>query len=137
MAASESHRHPDSDRLARIDLFQGLTDDELARVASWMDVEEFGPGQPLVREGASGYAFFILDEGTVRVELESGAPVTLEPGAVFGEMAFYGDGHRNAEVVAETEGRVLAMFGTRFREMQLAMPVIAERLDQLAHQRAR
>jgi glutaminase len=128
--------HPDSNRLAQIDLFHGLSTDELARIASWLDVEEFDPGQPLAREGASGYAFFILDEGTVRVEQEGTTTVTLEPGAVFGEMAFYGDGRRNADVVAETRGRVLAMFGTRFREMQLAMPVVAERLEQLTHQRA-
>jgi glutaminase len=128
--------HPDPTRLAQIDVFAGLSADELARLASWLDVEEFGPGQRLVHEGASGYAFFVLDEGRVRVEQEGELVVTLEPGAVFGEMAFYGEGRRNADVIAETEGRALAMFGTRYREMQAAMPDVADRLQNLAHQRA-
>jgi CRP-like cAMP-binding protein len=136
MATRESHTHPDAGRLAQIELFQGLTEDELARVAAWLDVEEFGPGQALAREGASGYAFFIRDEGSVRVQLEDGTTVMLEPGSVFGEMAFYGEARRNADVIAETHGRVLAMFGTRFREMQLALPVVAGRLEQLAQRRA-
>ncbi|MDX6520346.1 MAG: hypothetical protein QOF08_951 [Gaiellales bacterium] len=128
--------HPDPDRLAQIDLFQGLSGDQLALLAAWFDVKEFGPGQRLVHEGASGYAFFILDQGRVRVEQEGAVLVTLEPGAVFGEMAFYGEGRRNADVIAESEGRALAMFGTRYREMQAAMPDVAERLEDLAHQRA-
>jgi hypothetical protein len=41
-------------------------------VAAWLDLEEFGPGQALAREGASGYAFFIRDEGSGRVQLEDG-----------------------------------------------------------------
>ena len=128
--------HPDPARLAQFDLFQGLSADEFALLASWFDVEEFGPGQRLVHEGVSGYAFFVLDQGRVRVEQDGDVLVTLEPGAVFGEMAFYGDGRRNADVVAETEGRALAMFGTRYREMQAGMPDVAERLQDLAHQRA-
>jgi hypothetical protein len=34
----------------------------------------------------------------------------------------------------DPEGRALAMFGTRFREMQAAMPDVAERLQDLAQQ---
>jgi hypothetical protein len=56
---------------------------------------------------------------------------TLNAGDVVGEAAFLGDGHRSTDVIAETDVRVLAMFGTRFREMQMWMPEIATRLEQL------
>jgi hypothetical protein len=38
-------------------------------------------------------------------------------------------------VIAETDVRVLAMSGTRFREMQMWMPEIATRLEQLVKER--
>ena len=41
--------------------------------------------------------------------------VSCSPGDVFGEMAFFSDGRRTADVFADTEVRVFAMFGTRFR----------------------
>jgi CRP-like cAMP-binding protein len=51
-------------------------------------------------------------------------------------MAFFGNGRRNAEVTAETEGRALAMFGTRFRELQQELPAVAERLQAVVTQRS-
>jgi CRP-like cAMP-binding protein len=60
----------------------------------------------------------------------------LGPGDVFGEMAFFGDGRRSAGVVADTDVRVLVMFGARFREMQLSMPDVAARLEDLVRERS-
>jgi len=56
---------------------------------------------------------------------------------VFGEMAFFApDSRRNADVMAETPVRVFTMFGTHFREMQVEMPEVAARLEQLIEERA-
>jgi len=60
---------------------------------------------------------------------------TLGPGQVFGEMAFFGDGRRNSDIVAETPARVFSMFGTRFREMQMSMPEVTAGLEDLVEQR--
>jgi len=129
--------HPNAERLANVPLFAGLTDDERLRLASWLDVDEFAAGRHLAREGAAGYVFFVVDEGTVRVEHEGRTIATLGPGDVFGEMAFFADGRRNADVIAETDVRVLAMFGSRFREMQLSMPDVAARLEALVDERSK
>ena len=128
--------HPDPADLAQHDLFAGLDPDQLERLASWFDVEEFTAGQAIVRDGAAGYAFYVIDSGTVQVDLDDRDPVTLGPGSPVGEMAFFGDGRRNAEVTAATDGRALAMFGTRFRELQLELPDVAERLEALVTQRS-
>ncbi len=128
--------HPDPADLAQHELFDGLDEAQLRRLAEWFQVEEFAAGQALVRGGAAGYAFYVIDSGTVRVDLDGRDPVMLGPGSPVGEMAFFGDGRRNAEVTAETDGRALAMFGTRFRELQLELPVVAERLEALVTQRS-
>jgi CRP/FNR family transcriptional regulator, cyclic AMP receptor protein len=125
----------DPDRLANVPVFAGLTEDERASVASWLVAEDHPRGTRLTHEGRTDYAFFVLDEGTVRVERDGRTIATLEPGAVFGEMAFFGDGVRNADVVAETAVRIMWMFGSRFREMQMTMPDAAARIEELASER--
>lgn len=122
---------PDPDRLALVSLFSGLSVDDRTRLASWMDVEDFHAGRRLTEQGAFDYAFFVLEQGRVRVEQDGRTVASLGPGDVFGEMAFFGDGRRNADVVAETAGRLLVMFGTRFREMQATMPDVAAQLESL------
>ena len=133
---SPSGIHPDPDRLMLVPLFAGLSATDRAKLASWMEIEQFSTGRRLTEEGAFDYAFFVIEQGRVRVEQEGRAVASLGPGDVFGEMAFFGDGRRNADVVAESAGRVLVMFGTRFREMQASMPDVAEQLRTLVGSRA-
>ena len=127
--------HPEPDRLIRVPIFAKLTDEERERVASWLDVEEHKPGTRLAHEGTTEYGFFVLDQGEARVDHDGHAVGRLGPGDVFGELAMLGDGHRRADVVAVTEVRVFAMFGTRFREMQMSMPAVAPALQDLAEGR--
>ena len=128
--------HPDPDRLMLVSLFAGLSAPDRARVASWLEAEEFTAGRLLTEEGAHDYAFFVLERGRARVERDGQTVGSLGPGDVFGEMAFFGDGRRTADVVAETDGSVLVMFGTRFREMQATMPEVAEALRAMVAARA-
>jgi NTE family protein len=127
--------HPDPDRLREIPLFEGIGTDQLEQVASWFDVEEHPAGTRLTRAGASGYAFFILEEGHARVEVDGAAVNELRAGDVFGEMAFFADGRRTADVFADTEVRILAMFGTRFEQLLALAPAVADRLETLARGR--
>ena len=124
--------HPDPETLRGVRLFAGLTDEERGRLAAWLDVEDYQAGKHLAREGVSDYAFFVLDRGRALVTQEGQTINTLGPGDVFGEVAFFGDGRRTATVIAETDVRVLTMFGTRFREMQRDMPDVAEQIEALA-----
>ncbi|HEX3427162.1 MAG TPA: cyclic nucleotide-binding domain-containing protein [Acidimicrobiales bacterium] len=118
-------------------LFQGLSQEDLITLASWLDVDEFPAGRMPLREDDSGYAFFVLDEGRAHAEHDGQILEVLEPGAVFGEMAFFSrDGRRAATIVSETPLRVFTMFGTRFRLMQRDMPQVAARLQQIFEERA-
>ncbi len=116
-------------------LFATLTDEERDRVAAWFEVEEHDAGSRILHEGSSGYGFFVLDEGEVRIEHDGDEVGRLGPGDVFGELALLGDGRRHADVVAVTDVRVLSMFGTHFREMQTAMPSVEAGLERRADDR--
>jgi CRP-like cAMP-binding protein len=128
---------PEPDRLALIPLFAGLSHEQLTRLAGWMEMKEYDIGQSPIRASQHGYAFFVLDEGRARAELDGHVLETLEPGDVFGEMAFFApNSRRNATVVAETPIRVLSMFGMHFRMMQTEMPDVAARLERVFDERA-
>lgn len=129
--------HPDPARLATVPLFAGLSEDDRGRLASWIDVERFDAGKHVAREGSAGYVFFVIDEGSVRVEHTGHVLTTLGPGDVFGEMAFFADdGRRKADVIAETDVTLWSMFGIRFREMEMAHPDVTARLRDLVRTRA-
>ena len=127
---------PDPNRLAQVPLFEGLTDDQLRRLAGWLRVDQFAAGRSPIHADQHGYAFFVLDEGRARAELDGQVLEQLEPGAVFGEMAFFApDSRRSATIVAETPIQVFSMFGTHFREMQTEMPEVAARVQRLSEER--
>lgn len=81
-----------------LSLFAGLEPAELEQLASWFDVEERDAGASLTRQGASGYAFFVLRKGTATVIQDDEEIRQLGPGDFFGELSIIGDGHRTATV---------------------------------------
>jgi CRP-like cAMP-binding protein len=119
---------PQVDRLRAVPLFSELSDDELERLAAWFTVRHEDEGTRITPEGASGYVFFVIDQGTVDVIRDAGVIASLGPGDYFGEMAILGDGRRVADVIATSPVTLFAMFGTAFRELDAGMPSVAETL---------
>jgi len=115
--------------LAAVPLFASLSEPELAEVASWFDAKDVGEGVRLVGEGASGYTFFVLGDGSAVVTANGEEVGTLAPGDFFGEIAILGDGRRSATVTTTAPSRILVMFGTEFRRLQQTQPEIASRIE--------
>ena len=120
--------HPEPDRLRTIPLFADLGPEDLDRVASWLEIREESEGRRLTPEGASGYEFFVIEDGTADVNHEGAKVGSLGPGDFFGEMAMMGDGRRVAEVVATSPITLFEMFGTHFRELEMTLPEVAARI---------
>jgi len=120
--------HPEPDRLRSIPLFADLRPEDLDRVASWLEIREESEGRRLTPEGASGYEFFVIEDGTADVNHEGAKVGSLGPGDFFGEMAMMGDGRRVADVVATSPITLFEMFGTHFRELEMTLPEVAARI---------
>jgi voltage-gated potassium channel len=118
-----------ADDLAGIPLFDTLEPDERAAIAPWFELEDVSPGVNLTGEGASGYSFFVLRDGTATVTISGIEVRTLGPGDFFGELALLGDGRRTATVTTATPSQVLVLFGTEFRQLQQQHPEIAARVE--------
>lgn len=114
--------------LAGVPLFASLGNAQLQELAGWFHVQNAGEGRLLVGEGAPGYTFFVIVEGTAQVTADGVALVTLGPGDFFGEIAILGDGQRTATVTSTSPVRMLVLFGTEFRQLEAAHPAIAAEL---------
>jgi ATP-binding cassette subfamily B protein len=109
-------------------LFGELAPAELEQVASWFSVEERDSGATLTREGAAGYAFYVLKDGTATVVRGGEEIRRLGPGDFFGELSIIGDGRRTATVKATSHVTVWNMFGTEFRNLEQHFSELAERI---------
>ena len=118
-----------ADDLAGIPLFDMLEPEERSALAPWFELEDVGPDVKLTGEGAPGYSFFVLRDGTATVTIGGIEVRTLAAGDFFGELAILGEGRRSATVTTVSPSRVLVLFGTEFRQLQHEYPEIAARIE--------
>lgn len=127
---------PESAALAAVPLFASLEPEELDRVSAWMETRQADAGERLVIEGATGYSFFVLQEGAATVTKDGEQIATLGPGDFFGELALSGDGRRTATVTAASRVTLAAMFGSQFRVLESEFPETAARIKAAATRRS-
>jgi CRP-like cAMP-binding protein len=126
----------DTGRLREVALFSDLTDADVEKLAKCAELKRADPGDVLAHEGASGYTFFVILDGTVDVDRGGTVLKTLGPGDFFGEMAILGPGRRNATVTAASPAELVVVFGTDFRVLDSEHPEVAERIRQKVAERA-
>jgi CRP-like cAMP-binding protein len=127
--------HPDPAELRSLPLFASLGEEDLAQISEWLEVRSAEPGQRVVLEGASGYSFFVIQDGTAEANRDGEVIGSLGPGDFFGERAILDSGRRMADVIATSPMRLFAMFGTDFRQLQTNMPDVAKRIQEVAEAR--
>jgi len=90
--------------LRRTPIFSTLDDEELAQVIVIGRVVSFGAEQSVFKEGDPGNAFYLVEEGAVRISrmtpLGEEALSILREGTFFGEMALLDDTPRSADAKA-------------------------------------
>ena len=96
------------DFLLETTLFCDLEPDELGDIVQIMQLQRFRRDQAIFREGDEGNAWYVLFDGTARVEKRdpfapARAVARLEPHACFGEMAILDNSPRSASVIAESD----------------------------------
>ena len=123
-------------RLEAIPLFARCESGALERIAELATEVEVPAGQVLTRANEPGAGMFVVEEGTVAVELRS-RTIEFGPGEFFGELSLLvPDARRVARVRATTKARLLAVSRADFAallesEPRIAvamLPVLAQRL---------
>lgn len=99
--------------LQTIDLFEGLSEDELLQVAEICSEKRFSQGQMIARQGVMGDELYIITEGFVEIllgnrpEHEARVIVSLGTGQIIGEMALLDQGPRSATVRATSNPTIV------------------------------
>ena len=119
----------DGSRLsAAIPLVAGLTDRELATVASAASEVSAEEGQSLAAEGDFGHALYVIESGTATVTADGEPLRELGTGDVFGEIAVLASGRRTSSVVATSPMRLIVLFKRDVWALERSAPTAAERL---------
>eukprot|EP00981_Chlorochromonas_danica_P007485 scaffold1755_cov258-Ochromonas_danica.AAC.7 len=93
--------------LKSIKLFEKLNKQEIMRVSQAMVIESFPPEYTIIKQGEQGRKFYIIKQGTAKVEAEKNGSRSLlselRPGSYFGEMALLDNDVRKADVISISE----------------------------------
>jgi CRP/FNR family transcriptional regulator, cyclic AMP receptor protein len=124
------------EQLRGVELFDGLSDDDLAQVARLGERVSAEAGAVLMDQGAVGTECFVIIEGTAAVHHGETRLATDGPGTIVGEMALIGHRPRTARVVAETPMQLLCFDIGHFKALLERLPAARERILGILHARA-
>jgi CRP/FNR family cyclic AMP-dependent transcriptional regulator len=110
--------------LRLIPFFEGLTPEDLDRLARIGERRRFDAGQPIVAKDAVGGGLFVIMSGSATVEA-GGKRHTLGPGQFFGEMALLSGKPRSATVTAEESVEAMVIEAMYFRPFLIKNPSVA------------
>lgn len=116
--------------LKKIEIFEQLTVNELAAVASVTEEVSFPEGRMVIQEGDPGDTLYLIIEGRVAVskKQDGGGEIELDrmdAGDYFGEMALFEDIPRTATIRTLHPCRMLTLHKQEFKEMVREYPQIA------------
>lgn len=125
----------DPKELRQFTVFSDLADEQLDQLAALGDFFEAPPEKLIVKQGDPCDAIYFILSGTLRVRLLIGLAkddttlCKISAGEFFGEVGMFLGSTRTADVVAETEARLLRMSSNAFQLLvkqtpELAAPVL-------------
>ncbi|MCX5796654.1 MAG: cyclic nucleotide-binding domain-containing protein [Elusimicrobia bacterium] len=114
--------------------------DEVSTVFPNSGLLAYSPDEHIIEQDDTGKDFYILCSGQVAVTKTFGSAgvtlATLEPGAIFGEMALLRDGIRVASAVAQGQCRVFCIVAQDMETVLKSHPQVWTRLQELSAQRS-
>ena len=127
------------ERFSSVPIFAPLSDPETQRLASGSLVRVFAPGEAIVRQGQQGKSMFVINRGSVKVQIKSDETKktlrTLREGDFFGEMGLLTGEPRTATVVAEEETEVLEIDNLCLKPILEDNPELVDAFSELIEER--
>ena len=123
--------------LRRVPLFADLDERGLQAVAVLARDVAAKAGDVLPLEGEPGDAFYVIVDGTVRVEHGDRTVRSITAGGFLGEIALVEHGVRTATATCVTDCRLLEIRRHEFDRLMATMPAVATRVSSAIERRAR
>lgn len=119
----------DESKLSAVELFSGLSRDELRRLSRVTDEVVVPAGTVLIHEGTFAHEFLLIEAGSAEVRREGRLLAELGAGDFAGEIGVMQDARRNATVTATSELTAIVMTARDLRQLARELPSVAARLD--------
>src|SRR5262245_38269218 len=123
--------------LQRVNLFESCSTRQLRSIARIADVQEVPAGEILARSGDPGERFFVIVDGSARIEVSPQKQNRIGPGAFFGEMSLLDGEPRSATVIADTAMRLLIISRRDFATLLREVPSLTQQMLVTLCQRVR
>jgi CRP/FNR family transcriptional regulator, cyclic AMP receptor protein len=112
-------------------LFSRVPRDQLLALATEMSELRYGAGKLIFQEGDLGDELYLVEEGIVRITMESEAGDQailgeVHPCETFGELGLLGGAPRSATATARTETTAFRLPGRAFRELVHSDPAFRQ-----------
>jgi CRP/FNR family transcriptional regulator, cyclic AMP receptor protein len=108
--------------LKTVPVFSTLSARYLREVGQLMDETRIQPGKVLVKQGKTGWDFYMIVDGEARVEKNGKKIKIIKAGDFFGEISLIDGGPRMASVISETEMTLLAVSNREFMKLVDSVP---------------
>lgn len=120
----------DRSRLRKVQLFESLSEEELAELTKSGRFMEFPAGTEVTTEGGGGVGFHLILDGRATVIVGGVEKAALGPGRYFGEMSLLDNERRSATVTAATDLRTFSLtswdfMGTLATDFNIARKIFA------------
>ena len=103
--------------LARVPLFSGLGKGSLAQIAKLADEIDLPAGKQPHQQGDHPHEFFLIVDGSVRIDRVVAQINTLGPGDFLGEIALLDGGQRSATATTVTPVNLLILGQREFNTL--------------------
>ena len=123
-ARPEQQPQTEAEALRRIPFFEGLTDEDLDRLAKIGRRRSYVVGETIVAKDAAGGGLFVILAGKAAVEA-GGKVHDLGPGSFFGEMALLAGKPRSATVTAAEPVEAMVIEAMYFKPFLMKNPSVA------------
>lgn len=110
--------------LSKVPLLAGLDRRGLEEIGRLADEVDLPAGRVVARQGSSGHEFFVIIDGTVRIERDGELLREMGPGDFFGELALLGKVGRTATATCVTACRLLVVGHREFHALLAGFPAI-------------
>lgn len=128
---------PILEKLASVDLFEGLPAADLRRIKDAGKEVRFEAGADLAVQGREGGRFFLILEGEVEIGLGGRRVRVMGPGEYLGEISLIDGAPRSASATARTEVQTWSLASFAFRPLLREHPAMAEKVMLLLCRRLR
>jgi CRP-like cAMP-binding protein len=112
--------------LSRVPMFSRCSEQQLEHLANMTDERDVATGEAIVTEGDEGHEFFVLAQGTAKVQRSDTEVAQLGTGDYFGELALLDPAPRDATVIATSPSNVLVLGRDEFRRALDDVPAIRD-----------